>query len=221
MTDDRTAIYARTSTKSQDPTTQINALMEIASRSGWNVIEVFTDFGISGAKGRGERPEFDRLMNSLTRREFNRVAVVNVDRLGRSLQDLVATLGQINSLGVDLYIDKQNIDTSTPAGRALFGMMGVFAEFEREMIRARVVQGLENARRKGKKLGRKGVAPITDKHIAELRATGMSQAKIAKKVGVSQQYVSKSLRALSATITKSVSETKDLFGEKDPNSASQ
>lgn len=190
-----TAIYARTSTKHQDPTNQVETLKEVAAKSGWQIGEVFIDYGISGAKGRHQRPEFDRLLNALTRREFNRVAVVNVDRLGRSLQDLVATLGQINDLGVDLYIHKQSIDTSTSAGRALFGMMGVFAEFEREMIRERVNQGLENARRKGKRLGRKPTPPIANNQIIALRSEGLTQKEIAKKTGVSQQYVSKLLRA--------------------------
>jgi DNA invertase Pin-like site-specific DNA recombinase len=134
----RAAIYARVSTRNghQDPETQLLALRRVAERAGWQVVEEYVDHGISGAKGRDKRPAFDRLMKDATRRRFQVVMAWSVDRLGRSLQDLVAFLGEVHAQGVDLYLDRQGVDTTTPGGKALFQMMGVFAEFEREDPRA-------------------------------------------------------------------------------------
>lgn len=189
-----TAIYARVSTKGQDTDNQIDQLREVASKAGWEISEVFVDHGISGAKGRNQRPGLDTLLKAVTRRDVTRVMVWSVDRLGRSLQDLIATLNEINESGADLYLHQQSIDTSTPAGRALFGMLGVFAEFERSIISSRVRAGLEKAKARGQKLGRKSVAPIIKKQIRELREDGLSQTKIANRVGLSQAKVSQVLR---------------------------
>lgn len=189
-----TAIYARVSTKGQDTDNQIDQLREVARKAGWEISETFVDHGISGAKGRNQRPGLDSLLKAVTRREITRVMVWSVDRLGRSLQDLIATLNEINDSGADLYLHQQSIDTSTPAGRALFGMLGVFAEFERSIISNRVRAGLEKAKARGQKLGRKAVAPITKTQIRELRAKGLSQTKIANRVGLSQAKVSQVLR---------------------------
>ena len=132
----RAAIYARVSTRNghQDPDTQLMALRQVAERAGWQIVGEYVDHGISGAKGRDKRPEFDRLLKDATRRQFDVVMAWSVDRLGRSLQDLVAFLGDVHAQGVDLYLQIQGIDTTTPGGKALFQMMGVFAEFERAMI---------------------------------------------------------------------------------------
>ena len=110
---------------------------------------------------------------------------LSVDRLGRSLQDLVGFLGELHSTGVDLYLDQQGIDATTPAGKAMFQMMGVFAEFERSMIQERVKAGLERAKANGVKLGRPGVPPITVRAIRKQRDGRASIRKIAKKLGVS------------------------------------
>ena len=120
--------------------------------------------------------------------------VWSVDRLGRSLQDLISTLNEIKDAGGDLFIHQQALDTSVPAGKAMFSMLGVFAEFEREMIRERVRSGLERAKQKGTKLGRKWTPPITAKQILRYRDEGLSQTDIARKVGVSQGTVSNILR---------------------------
>lgn len=111
------------------------------------------DQGISGETGRDERPEFDRLCKGIARREFDLLAAGSVDRLGRSLQDLVGFLAELHSKGVDLYLHQQGIDPTTPAGKTLFQMMGVFAEFERATIVERVNAGLARARAEGKELG--------------------------------------------------------------------
>jgi len=120
--------------------------------------------------------------------------VWSVDRLGRSLKDLVSTMEEINAAGADLYIRTQALDTSAPSGRAMFGMISIFAELERELIRERVISGLEQARRDGKRLGRKPIPPITKKKVIELRATGLSQQKIANKVGISTGKVCQILK---------------------------
>src|ERR1700739_2207373 len=124
------ALYLRVSTSEQTVENQQRELEAVAERHGWNVVAVYTDAGISGTKGRDKRPDYDRLCLGIARREFDQVAAWSVDRLGRSLQDLVAFLGELHAKGVDLYLHAQGLDTGTPAGKAMFHMM-VFAEFAR------------------------------------------------------------------------------------------
>ena len=151
----RVAIYARTSTdKNQTVDNQLLQLNEVAARLGWTIVQVYTDEGISGTKGRDRRPAFDRLVKGITRREYDLVAVWSVCRLGRSLQDLVGLLGELQARGVGLYSHTQALDTTTPSGRMVFGMISVFSEFERAMIRDRVLAGLARTRAKGTRLGR-------------------------------------------------------------------
>jgi DNA invertase Pin-like site-specific DNA recombinase len=150
----RAALYLRVSTDNQTTSNQYRELWAAAARAGWTIAEVFEDNGISGAKGRDERPGFDRLLRSVLRREIDVVMAWSVDRLGRSLQDLVAFLGELRAVGCDLYLHQQGVDTTTPAGRALFQMLGVFAEFERAIIQERVRAGIARARAEGKHLGR-------------------------------------------------------------------
>jgi DNA invertase Pin-like site-specific DNA recombinase len=193
----RAAIYARVSTRNghQDPETQLLALRQVAERAGWQVVEEYLDHGISGAKGRDQRPAFDRLLKDATRRRFDVVMAWSVDRLGRSLQDLVAFLGEVHAQGVDLYLDRQGVDTTTPGGKALFQMMGVFAEFERAMIRERVCAGLDKARAKGKRLGRPTVPPSVERSILAARAAGKGQLAIARDLGVGVSTVRRVLGA--------------------------
>ncbi len=127
------------------------------SATAGEVVAVFEDEGISGAKGRDVRPGFDALMKAVARREIDMVAAWSVDRLGRSLMDLLAFLRDLHAKGVDLFLHQQGLDTTTPSGRAMFQMLGVFAEFERAMIRERVMAGLARARSEGKQLGRRPV----------------------------------------------------------------
>jgi DNA invertase Pin-like site-specific DNA recombinase len=139
---------------------------------------------ISGAKGRRDRAGYDALLKSITRREIDLVAAWSVDRLGRSLTDLLSFLGEIHSKGCDLYLHQQGLDTSTPAGRAMFQMMGVFAEFERAIIRERVMAGLARAKAEGKQLGRPTVGANVENRILALRQTGLGMQKIARSLGV-------------------------------------
>src|ERR1700739_699099 len=152
----RVGLYLRVSTKNgQTVDNQRQALTEaIGRRPQWVIAEEFADEGISGTKGRDRRPEFERLLKAVVRRKIDVVAAWSVDRLGRSLQDLVGFLGELNAAGCDLYLEKQAVDTTTPAGRALFQMLGVFAEFERAIIQERVHAGLARAREKGTKSGK-------------------------------------------------------------------
>jgi DNA invertase Pin-like site-specific DNA recombinase len=185
----RVAIYARVSTDGQTCENQLQALREAASRSGWIVTAEFVDHGVSGARGREQRPQFDAMLKAATRREFDLVAAWSVDRLGRSLQDLIGFLGELHALRVDLFLHQQGLDTSTPAGKAMFQMMGVFAEFERAMIRERVQAGLQRARAQGKRLGRPRVAEHLEERIRTLRAGGMGIRKVAREVGVGVSVV--------------------------------
>ncbi len=179
--------YLRVSTNGQTVENQRLALQKVATAAGWEVVGEYVDEGISGAKGRDKRPAFDRMLNDATRRRFDMIASWSVDRLGRSLQDLVGFLGEIRAAGVDLFLEQQGLDTSTPSGRAMFGMAGVFAEFERSMIVERVNAGLDRARAQGKTLGR----PRTSKE-AEIRASlaaGSGILKTAKLCGVGSSAV--------------------------------
>ena len=164
----RVAIYARTSTdKNQTVENQLRQLQEVALRLNWTVVSIFSDEGISGTKGRDRRPAFDNLMKGVTRRQFDLVAVWSVCRLGRSLQDLVGFLGELQARGVGLYSHTQALDTTTPSGRMVFGMISVFSEFERAMIRDRVLAGLARTRAQGTRLGR---PPMAEEKIEAIRS---------------------------------------------------
>src|SRR5262245_8733155 len=154
----RAVLYLRVSTVEQTTANQERELRQVAARMGCKVAKVYRDHGISGAKGRDKRPAFDAMCKAATRREFDLVMAWSVDRLGRSLPDLVAFLGELHALGVDLFLHQQGLDTTTPAGKAMFQMMGVFAEYERAMIQERVRAGLRRARDEGKQLGRPKIA---------------------------------------------------------------
>ena len=179
----RIAIYTRVSQDTQTTENQRRELLAMAEKNGWEIVAEFTDHGISGAKGRDKRPGYDALMKAVARREIDLVASWAVDRLGRSLQDLVGFLNEINAKGVDLYLHQQALDTSTPSGRAMFGMLSVFADFEREMIRSRIMAGLA---RSNKKPGRPALPPIMIEKIQRTLNSGLSINATAKrlKVGV-------------------------------------
>jgi len=186
----RVAIYARVSTDGQSVDNQLRELAIVAERHGWEVVATYTDEGISGAKGRDSRPGYDALCGAVGRREVDMVAAWSVDRLGRSLQHLVAFPGALDAKGVDLYLHVQGLDTSTPAGRAMFQMLGVFSEFERAMIQERVRAGLAKARANGKRLGRPpALTPRQRRQVREDRAEGKSLRALAKKYGTTAPTV--------------------------------
>lgn len=195
----RVALYTRISTSDGKQTTenQLRDLHMMAERMGWEIVAHFTDEGISGARGRDKRPGLDAMLKAITRREFDMVAAWSVCRLGRSLQHLVSLLGDLDARGVDLYLHVQALDTSTPSGKAMFGMLGVFAEFERSMISERVRAGLA---RSGKKGGRPRLDADKAERIRRSLATGTSINATAKKlrVGVGTVHRLKQQMALAA-----------------------
>jgi DNA invertase Pin-like site-specific DNA recombinase len=191
----RVALYLRVSTTNGQTTeNQQRELEAVAQRSGWRIVRVFEDNGVSGAKGRDKRPGLDAMMKDATRREFDLIAAWSVDRLGRSLQHLVGLFGELQALGVDLYLHQQHVDSSTPSGKALLQMSAVFAEFERAMLRERVNAGLARAKASGKRLGRPRAKGATVKRIRELRAQGLGMIAIAKRLHCGGGTVQRALR---------------------------
>ncbi len=186
----RAAVYVRVSTGSQTVENQLRELRGVAARHDWQIVAEFSDRSISGAKGREQRPGLHMLLQAVARREVDMVLAWSVDRLGRSLQDLLSFLGELHAKGVDLYLHQQGLDTSTPAGKALFQMMGVFAEFERAIIRERVRSGLARAKAQGKVLDRRrNDDPKRLASVRRLRKKGVGIGKIARSLGIGASYV--------------------------------
>jgi DNA invertase Pin-like site-specific DNA recombinase len=177
----RVAIYTRISTNDGQQTVenQLRDLKLAAERFGWEIVATYTDEGISGAKGRDKRAGLDALMKGIARKEFDMVASWSICRLGRSLQHLVSLLGDLDARGVDLYLHVQALDTSTPSGRAMFQMLGVFSEFERAMISERVKSGLA---RSTKKSGRPPLDYLKKQKVERLLNGGTSINQTAKKL---------------------------------------
>lgn len=180
----RVAVYTRVSTDKQTNDNQLRELKAWAARAGHNVVLVYSDAGVSGSKGRDKRPGFDAMLKGAVRREFDLLAVWSSDRLGRSLQHLLEVLQTIRDTGAGLYIHTQALDTTTPAGRAMFGMLAVFGEFERELIVARVHAGLARARAQGKRLGRPGSDPKALEQARFALSRGEGIVKIARRLGL-------------------------------------
>jgi DNA invertase Pin-like site-specific DNA recombinase len=163
----RAALYLRVSTRDQTTLNQERELNEVAARIGCSIVQVYRDEGVSGAKARDRRPQFDAMCKDAARRQFDILMAWSVDRPGRSVQDLLSFLSDIQALKIDLYLNQQGIDTATPAGKAMFQMMGVFAEFERAMIQERVRASLARAKAEGTKLGRPKIDRGTEAAIRE------------------------------------------------------
>ena len=178
----RAALYLRVSTSDQTVENQRRELEAAAERHGWQVVQVYEDKGISGSTDK--RPALDRLMKAVARKEVDVVMAWSVDRIGRSLQHLLSFLSELKAKQVDLYLDRQGLDTGTPAGKAMFQMLGVFAEFERAMIVERVMVGMARARAQGKHLGRPRIAEETVAVIRAELATGSSVRAAARAAGV-------------------------------------
>lgn len=204
----RVALYLRVSKDESTTENQRRQLEAVAARHDWQIVDVFEDDGISGAKGRDKRPGLDKLMKGVARRDFDMVAAWAVDRLGRSLTDLLEFMNDLRAKGVDLYLHEQALDTSTPSGRAMFQMCGVFAEFELAMIKSRINAGLARAKaeprsavrmeklRQGKikqlALGRPSkMTPAKDSEARKLLGEGVGVLKIAKQLGVGTGTIQK------------------------------
>ena len=188
-------LYARVSTadKGQDPELQLKALRSYAQARGWEIFDEYVDIGESGSKDR--RPELDRLMEDAKKRKIDGILVWKLDRFTRSLKLLVVTLEELRTLGVQFVSYTENLDFSTPAGRAMANLIGVFAEFERDLIRERVKAGLQNAKSKGIRVGRRPKIDMTLlRAVADMTDRGMSTRRISKALGVSKSLVHKALK---------------------------
>src|SRR5215218_1434506 len=193
----RAAIFSRVSTDKQTTANQLQRLREVAERAGWHLVDVYEEV-VSGAAKRGRRPAYDCLLKDAVRRRFEVLLAWDVSRLGRSLRELLDCFETLRRTGVYLYLDQQGVDTTTPAGRALLSMAGVFAEFERSMLIERTRAGLDRARAEGKRLGR----PVTPDHVTrrvlELRRTGMGMDRIARELGIGKSVAQRICQAMPA-----------------------
>lgn len=182
----RVALYTRVSTADGHQTieNQLRDLKLAAERLGWDIVAHYSDEGISGARGRDKRAGLDAMLKGIARREFDMVAAWSVCRLGRSLQHLVHLLGDLNSRNIDLYLHVQALDTSTPSGRAMYQMLGVFSEFERAMISERVRSSLNRAKAMGKTLGRKPLDPQIAAQVRQRLADGQSINGVARSLRI-------------------------------------
>lgn len=186
----KVALYTRVSTAEQTVENQYRELLAVAQERGWEIVGHFSDEGISGAKGRSARPAFDQVWDMVTCSGVDMVAAWSVDRLGRSMKDLINFLDSLNRHGVNLYLHQQKLDTTTPMGRAMFGMYGIFAEFERSMIQERVKAGLARAEAEGRKGGRPVMYNDRADEIARLvKSTNIYQTS--KGLGISRNAVAR------------------------------
>jgi len=187
----KAVLYSRISTNEQTVENQLKVLREAAEKRGLEVVREISDEGISGAKGRDERKGFDELIKGSVRKDWDIILCWDVTRLGRSLQDLVSFLNEIHSVNCDLYIHQSGIDTSTPSGKMMFQMLGVFSEFERGMIRERVIAGQQRAKAEGKHIGRpSNVNEGIVNAVRQLRENKVPIKRIAKDlhIGVGTVY---------------------------------
>src|SRR5262245_17697338 len=192
----RAVLYLRVSTLDQTKANQERELRDVAERASWQITKIYMDHGISGAKSRDKRPAFDALHKAAARREFDVVMAWSVDRLGRSLKDLVNFLDELRALDVDLFLKTQGIDTTSPSGKAMFGMLSVFADFERSIIQERVRAGLARANGEGKTLGRPKIAADIETAVRATLASGTGMLKTAKMHGVGVGTVQRIARAM-------------------------
>jgi len=191
----RAALYARCSTldKGQDPELQLVPLREYCQRRGFIITGEYVDNGISGTTER--RPQLDRLLDAARKRQVDMIIVWKLDRFGRSLKQLVNTLEELSSLGIGFISYQDNLDLTTSQGRLMFHIIGSMAEFERELIAERVRAGIENARRKGKRIGRKAVPPVDMAKIIDIhkKTPSLSIRELARTLGFKKSLVHKTL----------------------------
>jgi DNA invertase Pin-like site-specific DNA recombinase len=191
----RVIIYARVSTRDQNVDMQLIDLRTYANARGFNISKEYIDYA-SGS--RNDRVNYLKLFDDVRKRTADAVLVWKFDRFARSTKELINALEEFNSLGVDFISFKENIDTSTPAGKILFTMISAFAEFEREIIRERVIAGMEKAKVRGVKLGRPKIPPFTIEKVLELKQNGLSYKEIIKKLKISKsayyQIINKNMK---------------------------
>ena len=193
----RAVIYARVSTTQQNVDNQLLELRQTAKRFGWSVVSELVDDGISGAKGRRNRPAFDRLFQMIQRRGCDVVMAWSIDRIGRSIADLTSFMGEVQATGVDLYIEKQAINTATPSGRMIFGIFAALGEYEREIIRERIHAGLARQKPRARNLVDQALpsSETVQASVRLLREKQMPIHQIAKSLKIGVGTVSKILKA--------------------------
>jgi DNA invertase Pin-like site-specific DNA recombinase len=182
----KVAIYTRVSTTDQTVENQQIALREYAEKRGWNIYREYSDVA-SGAKE--DRKELKELMSEAKKRKFDVVLVWKFDRFARSLIHLLTALKTFEEIGVDFMSLQDSIDTTTSSGRLMFSVIGAFAQFERDIIRERTILGLNRAKSKGIKLGRRKLDYNIQQQIGELKSKGLSLQKIADKLGIAKGSV--------------------------------
>ncbi len=201
----RVCAYLRVSTASQDTGSQLLAIKQSIERSGDLLVEVYSDEGISGAKGREQRPGLDQMLKDATSSKFEKVICFDITRLGRSLTDLLSTMNALQSTNVDLQLLQNNLDTSTNGGRLMFSIFGAIGEFEKSLIRERIVSGLVKAKANNVKLGRRSSINSSVKTaVLELKAKGMGPKRICSllKIGCYSYYkIVRDSDALTAEVT--------------------
>ena len=197
MSNKRAALYVRVSTDAQTVENQIRELRQVAERRGWEVIEVYSDAGISGAKSRNGRPGLDSMLKDASRRKFDIVMAWAIDRLGRSLIDLLTMIQHLEACGNDLIIDQQANHPTTPMGNLVFQVTGAIPEFERTMIRQRIRAGLKRAVAQGVKLGRPKLDSTTERKVRKQLAKGVGILKVAKSLGIGTGTVQRIANELS------------------------
>ena len=201
----RAAIYARVSTHNgQNPEMQLDEVREYCSRRGWKIAGEYVDEGISGSKE--HRPALDSLLSDCRKRLVDAVVVYRYDRFARSLRQLVNALDEFHALGIDFVSLHEDVDTSTPNGRLVFGIFASIAEFERELIRDRVRSGLALAKSRGRQLGRPRVAVDASK-VASLRAQGHSWASISAEMGIGRGTAQRACAGLPKNLRRTASAT--------------
>ena len=181
----KVCLYVRVSTQTQTTENQIQALREVAERSGYEIVKIYSDDGISGSKGREDRPALNQMMKDAVNRQFEMVMCWSIDRLGRSITNLIEIMNELNELKIDMFFSQQSIDTQTSSGRMIFGIFSSLASFEREMIRERVMAGLDRARKNGVKLGRpSSVNDGVRNAVLILKEKGVGVRETCRKLGI-------------------------------------
>ncbi len=191
----KVAIYTRVSTGQQSDVPQFEQLSEVASRCGWVVVSCYREVA-SGAKGPTERKQLELLLKGARLREFDKLVVWSVDRLARSMKELIIVLSELKSANVDVFSYKQGIDTSTPMGSMLWQFLGIFAEFENDIRKERQLLGIAKARSQGVTFGRPKITIDTVNKIRTLRGQGLSMATIAGQAEVGVGTVFRTLKYL-------------------------
>ena len=190
----RVGLYARVSTKDQTCERQLVELREVAKNHDWDIVDEYVDEGISGSKK--SRPELDRMLNDVISRKFEMIVTLELSRLGRSVSNMCQIVDLMKSKNIDLFIKNQNISTDTIVGEFFFNIINAVSQYEKDLIRERVVSGLENAKRKGKKLGRRtNLTPSVKKKIIDMKSSGATIRKIVEECKVGTQTAYKVLRS--------------------------